>query len=617
MGMPRYIKAIMILVLDTMLIFAAYYFALVLRLSAAFPIDTYVKFLDLIFLIILIGWVLLYVMRLHMIKLSAFDSSAQIRSAIWILLLTIIATFSNAVFSLGAPRTVPIIAGFVMFIFVIGSRLIILKSLLFIEKYKYKNERVAVAIYGAGMGGRQLVSSLNNSLQYNPAFLVDDNKSFHGTIIGGLNVIGPEYLEKNIKSHNVQKIFLAIPSVTKERKKTILASLKKFDCEVKELPSYIEIIESGDVLNSLRSVDTEDLLGREKVEVNLPQIVEAYANQNVFVSGAGGSIGSQLCRQVCEIGPKKIILYELSEYALYTIEMELRPIAQQKGFELIPILGSVLDQSKINALFKEHKLDIVLHAAAYKHVPLIETNEIEAGRNNILGTKILAEASIANNVKRFTLISTDKAVRPTNVMGATKRFAELVIQGLSNEKSKTIFSIVRFGNVLGSSGSVIPLFKEQIANGGPITLTNSKMTRYFMTIPEAAKLVLIAGSFAEGGEVFVLDMGKPVQIKELAKKMITLSGLTIKDDKNPDGDIAIEVIGLRSGEKLHEELFIGGDILTTPHSKIMRVRENSLSRTKIQSAIKEANKWFSTNNALKFREFLAKYVEGYGKDSKD
>ena len=610
-GLPRYVKAIMLLTVDVFLIVIAYYCAFVLRLNNLFPEIWIMQSLGLVALTIIVAVVLAPLMKLHLIKLSAYDGTAQVRTAIWIFIIAGIATLSNAFFGLGSPRTVPIIFGIVAFILMSSSRYSILATLKYIQSLGQRREQLPVAIYGAGASGRQLLASLKGSPKFRPAFFIDDNKSFEGTIISGLKVVTPDTLERNINSYNISKIFLAMPSLTNARKNGMLQFLKQFDCEVQELPSFVELIETGDVLKSLRPVEPDDLLGREKVELNIPELSDVYANQVIFVSGAGGSIGSQLCRQVLEIGPKKLILFELSEFALYKIERELQPIAQKKNIELVPILGSTLDPNKIESVFISHKPTIVLHAAAYKHVPLIETNEIEAGRNNIFGTKVLGEACIKHNVQRFTLISTDKAVRPTNVMGASKRFAELVIQGLSEQKSSTVFSIVRFGNVLGSSGSVIPLFKQQIANGGPVTLTNPNITRYFMTIPEAARLVLIAGSFAEGGEVFVLDMGEPVQIKDLARKMINLSGLQVKDDDNPGGDIEIQIVGLRPGEKLYEELFIGEETLPTSHSKILRAREKSLSKPRLTKAIKTVDNIFQENNALKFRKFLTNYVEGY------
>jgi len=610
-GLPRYLKAVMLLTIDVFLIIIAYYFALVLRLNDLFPEFWITRSLNTVVITIIIAVILAPLMKLHLIKLSAYDGTAQIRTAIWIFMVAGVATVANAFLGLGAPRTVPIIFGIVSFVLISGSRYAILNGLNYIQSLGQQDAAMPVAIYGAGASGRQLLASLKGSPHFRPAFFIDDNKSFEGTIISGLKVVTPDTLEKNMVAYNISKIFLAMPSLTKVRKDNMLQFLKQFNCEVQELPSFVELIETGDVLKSLRPVEPDDLLGREKIEFNLPELADVYADQTIFVSGAGGSIGSELCRQVVEIGPKKLILFELTEFALYKIERELDPIAKAKGIELVSILGSVLDANKIDSVFAMHKPTIVLHTAAYKHVPLIETNEIEAGRNNIFGTKVLGEACLAHNVLRFTLISTDKAVRPTNVMGASKRFAELVVQGFSEQKDKTVFSIVRFGNVLGSSGSVIPLFKEQIANGGPVTLTNLNITRYFMTIPEAARLVLIAGSFAEGGEVFVLDMGEPVQIKDLARKIINLSGLTVKDKDNPDGDIEIEIVGLRPGEKLYEELFIGEETLPTNHAKILRAREKSLPKAKLNKAMKTVDKIFDDNNALKFREFLTNYVEGY------
>lgn len=616
-NLTRFQKAILILVLDSLAIVFSYLFALILRLNDPWPIAWLQSSWLLIVISIVAGIIFSGILGIPLIKLSAFEGKAQMRVAYWVLLVCGLTTVVNVLFTLGAPRTVPLIQGLLLFVFTVGMRYLGLSILKQIEVYRFGSKRVSVAVYGAGEGGMQLISSLKKSAEYKPALLVDDNKSFHGVIMGGLRVISPADLQTQLAAKGIKKVFLAMPSISRTRKKAIWSTLSNLNCEVMELPSYTELIESGDVLTSLKPVSPNQLLGREGVEIDLPEINYAYAGKNILVSGAGGSIGSELCRKIIDIKPKKLVLFEMSEFALYTIEMELGPIANGLGLELVCVLGSVVDSKRINDAILNNNIEVVLHAAAYKHVPLIEANELEAGRNNILGTKSIAEASLANGVGRFILISTDKAVRPTNVMGASKRFAELVIQDLDKKSKKTIFSIVRFGNVLGSSGSVIPLFKDQIAGGGPITLTHLDVTRYFMTIPEAAKLVLLAGSYSEGGEVFVLDMGKPVKIVDLARKMIELTGLRVLDDNNPDGDIEIEVTGLRRGEKLYEELLIDADTLPTPHAKILRAQEASLSSSKLKKAVAEVQKCVSENKNSDFRKVLLKTIDGYVPNKSD
>lgn len=604
-------KRILILIADSVLIVLSSFLALSLRLNEPWPIEWVLSSWRFTVLAVVLGLALSVGLRIPSLKLSTFDSVAQMRIGIWVMLITAITITFNTVFSLGAPRTVPVIMGFLLFVFAVGLRFVGISILRQIDFYRFGSKRVSVAIYGAGDGGMQLISSLKKSAEFRPTLLVDDNKSIQGVIMGGLRVCSPNDLKEQMDAKGIKKVFLAMPSISRSRKKLLWSELSKLDCEVMELPSYTELIESGDLLTSLKPVSPDELLGRDGVKIDLPEINNAYAGKNILVSGAGGSIGSELCRKIIDIKPKKLLLFEMSEYALYKIEMELSPIAKGLGVELVPVLGSVVDSKRIHDAIKSNKIEVVLHAAAYKHVPLIEENELEAGRNNILGTKSIAEASLANGVGRFILISTDKAVRPTNVMGASKRFAELIIQDLDKKAKKTIFSIVRFGNVLGSSGSVIPLFKEQIASGGPITLTHLDVTRYFMTIPEAAKLVLLAGSYSEGGEVFVLDMGKPVKIADLARKMIELSGLSVLDKNNSNGDIAIEVTGLRRGEKLYEELLIDADTLTTPHAKIMRAQEASLTPAKLKKAVAEVENCVSQNKNSDIRKVLLKTIDGY------
>ena len=537
--LPRNLKGFILLYSDMVLTAVALYAAFALRLENPFVLDRFLNSWVLLSVLWLTGIILTGFFRLHMTKLSGYDVTAIARTALWVAMLTIVGTVANVALGLGAPRTVPVLTGFILAILIFVFR----ASAIYVlhRSADKKLNRVPVAIYGAGAGGLQLIAALNSSRRYRPVLFVDDSATMQGLTISGLPVYPPASLVKHRESGRIEKVILAIPSISAAKKSMIMEQLAELDCEVQELPSYVEMIRSGGVLSSLRTVTPEALLGREGVELAIPEVGAAYAGANVFISGAGGSIGSELCRIVSELRPARIVLFELSEFALYGIESELRAKAEANSIELVAALGSVADRERLDELFAQYEIDVVLHAAAYKHVPLVEANVPEGVRNNVFGTQTLAQAAISAKVKRFTMVSTDKAVRPTNVMGATKRLGELVVQDCAARHGETVFSMVRFGNVLGSSGSVIPLFKRQIEKGGPITLTHNDITRYFMTIPEAARLVLLAGCYASGGEVFVLDMGQPVRIRDLAERMIHLSGHTVRSEADPDGDIAIEV----------------------------------------------------------------------------
>ncbi|MEM0991276.1 MAG: nucleoside-diphosphate sugar epimerase/dehydratase [Pseudomonadota bacterium] len=546
-------------------------------------------------------------------KLSTFDLSAAAKVGLLAALLTVLGTVANLILPLGAPRTVPFITGIVFFCLSIGWRMAVYSAL--VQLMERTSPGIPVAVYGAGAAGIQMISALNRSAEFRVMAVVDDNPSLSGVMIGGLRVQPSSDLEGMAKSGRIQRVLLALPSISRARQNEIVRRLEHLPCEVRALPAYADIINndgSDGLAKSLKPVSSNDLLGRDTVDLDIPEIAMAYQGKCVLISGAGGSIGSELCRQVLSCAPRKLVLFERSEFALYSIDREIRAMAERFGVEVVTVLGSVTDRRRVEGTLTGQHVDIVLHAAAYKHVPLVEANELEGVRNNVFGTQILADAARLAKVERFILISTDKAVRPTNVMGATKRLAEMVVQDLQKRSPGTLFSMVRFGNVLGSSGSVIPLFQSQIAAGGPITLTHPEVTRFFMTMPEAARLVLLAGSFAEGGDVFVLDMGKPVKIMDLARKMIDLSGLTVRDRDNPEGDIAIEVTGLRPGEKLYEELLIGEDgMLATPHPKILRAGEDCPSELQVAGMLQELTHAIDTDSADAVRRQIAAWVEGY------
>lgn len=473
------------------------------------------------------------------------------------------------------PRTVPIIYGAFLALFCGGPRVIV-RSVI---AQSYSTQSKEVLIYGAGSGGRQLAMALRSSGDYRVRAFIDGDSTLCNTMILGLPVIDIEDAMPIINKYDVSQVLLAVPSAKRSRRKVILDELAKLPVEVLTVPDMTDIVSGKAKIDELKDVAIEDLLGRDPVA---PQQVLLEANikdKVVMVTGAGGSIGSELCRQIVEQSPKSIILFELSEFGLYQIDRELNQLKIEKGLtcNIIPLLGSVQRQHRLETTMSSFKVQTVYHAAAYKHVPLVEFNVIEGVRNNIYGTYYTACAAIKAGVESFVLISTDKAVRPTNVMGTTKRMAELGLQALAEQENAksdgTRFCMVRFGNVLGSSGSVIPVFKKQIASGGPVTVTHPEITRFFMTIPEAAQLVIQAGAMGKGGDVFVLDMGESVKITDLASNLIQLSGLEVKSEANPHGDIEIQFSGLRPGEKLYEELLIGDNVKQTAHERIMTANE--------------------------------------------
>lgn len=450
-----------------------------------------------------------------------------------------------------------------------------------------------VIVYGAGEAGRQLLNSLVHGPEYAPVALVDDNPSLRNLSIGGFKVVSPENIDRIASTTGARIVLLAIPSLERSKRLEIIRSLEEKRLRIMTIPGMADIISGKSKISELRTVTPNDLLGRQSVEPNLELLKKNVTDLVVMVTGAGGSIGSELCRQVLSHEPSKLVLYEVSEFALYTIDAELASVAKKMGCktQIVPVLGSVQHERRLQVAIRSFGVQTIYHAAAYKHVPLVEENIVEGIRNNVFGTLAVASAAKDLGVKNFILISTDKAVRPTNVMGATKRIAELICQAQAKEVSRTVFSMVRFGNVLGSSGSVIPRFRSQIENGGPLTVTHTEITRYFMTIPEASQLVIQAGALAKGGDVFVLDMGEPVKIMDLAKTMVKLHGLkpylidNVSQISASKGDIPILVTGLRKGEKLYEELLIGQNPSPTAHSQIITASEISLPTDQLMAVL--------------------------------
>jgi FlaA1/EpsC-like NDP-sugar epimerase len=516
----------------------------------------------------------------------------------------------------GVPRTIGIIQPILLLLFVGASRAF--ARVWLGDQYQSILKRAArpkVFIYGAGRTGRQLATAMANSHEMQVVGFMDDDDRLHGHVLNGQPIYSPGDLPNLVSTFNITAVLLAMPSIGRKRRNEILSDMRSAHVSVRTLPSVTDLAQGKVSISDLRELDIDDLLGREPVVPNHILLSKNIVNKVVLVTGAGGSIGSELCRQILSVGPESLLLIEQTEFALYAIHQELEEKLSDSKIKLVPLLASVQDEQRMHEIMSTWKPDTVYHAAAYKHVPLVEHNPAEGIKNNVLGTLKAAKAAVENGVADFVLISTDKAVRPTNIMGASKRLAEMVLQALaanqSFSKSSTKFTMVRFGNVLGSSGSVVPKFRQQIRDGGPITLTHPEITRYFMTVPEAAQLVIQAGAMAKGGDVFVLDMGESVKIMGLARRMIELSGLTLKDDQNPDGDIGIEITGLRPGEKLYEELLIGDNPKQTSHPRIMKANEDFISWSDLEAKLGSLEVALNVNDVSLIRAMMQQLVAGY------
>ena len=609
--LSRPLKRIANLIIDTILITGAFFFAYWTRLGKITSFDNYQIWLALscTLVVTLIAFIKLGLYR-AVLRYISFKALAMIATG------ALISSISLVLFSFFIdsfiPRTVPLIYFSYVFLLCGGVRMLVRYYIgLLLDK---NNE--SVLIYGAGSNGRQLSVMLKHAYRYRIRGFIDDNTKLHGTYLLGNKIFSPKDISKLVQKYNIKVILLAIPSASRRERKAIIDSLIPLKIKVQTIPDMEEILQGNAKINELREVKIEDLLGREPVLPNQELLQKNILNKTVMVTGAGGSIGSELCRQIILNKPNTLILFELSEFSLYSIHQELVEIVKKNSFstKIYPMLGNVQDIERLDCVLDHFNVDTIYHAAAYKHVPLVEYNIIEGIRNNIFGTYNVAKCAADHNVKSFVLISTDKAVRPTNTMGASKRMAELCLQALSEQlkNSQTCFSMVRFGNVLGSSGSVIPLFRKQILKGGPITVTHPDIIRYFMTIPEAAQLVIQAGSMAKGGDVFILDMGEPVKIVDLAKNLIQLSGLSVKDEKNPKGDIEIAYAGLRPGEKLYEELLIGGDNVTkTVHSRIMTAEEEYLPFEQLSNVLVELEQACKRADYMAIRQILLSAPTGF------
>lgn len=605
-------KRSVFLALDVALAESALLLTLMLQSSQLWPFATMREMDTVILCLAPIAAVLSIVLGIPSIRLKAYATLSYRQTTIFTFLLV---AALWGMFQLDGRNFTAIgyaLFGLIFFIGSIGVRLAMLNSYLMVLRWGHRRWRVV--IYGAGTTGVQLAAALRSHESILVVGFIDDDPGQQSMTISGLRVHPPENIEKLVRDKEVDRVLLAMPSASTPRQMQIAHRLKSLGLDVLALPSFAQLVGTEALIDNLAPVVAETFLGRQSVEEEIQPQASAYADKVVMVTGAGGSIGSELCRQLIAQKPRQIVLFEVSEKALYDIDRELR---EKGGVDLVPLLGSVADSRAVRAALVDYGVQVVLHAAAYKHVPLVECNPVAGLSNNVLGTRTLADAAEEAGVERFIQISTDKAVRPTNVMGASKRMAELVIHDLAKRSEKTSFAIVRFGNVLGSSGSVVPLFKEQIAKGGPITLTHEDVTRYFMTISEAVQLVLLAGSYAQPGreaDVFVLDMGKPMRIRDLAEQMILAAGYRVRDQAHPDGDIEIRMIGLRPGEKLHEELLIGAGLLTTPHAKILRAREASLTPLDMAKALQALRQAMATGDATAARAVAAGCVEGYAEN---
>ena len=618
LSLPRSIKRSILMLADFIMSAVCLFFAIAARYGY---IDHHVSLL-VISLSALIPVLCLYAIGFYNgVARGFFD--AMMSSVLQLFFVLIIIAQTILYFKLlpDVPRAVPILYLFLFFIWLWNSRLTIRELLTRLQgknqsRIRNENGYDNIVIYGAGEAGRDLLEGLRNSHKYNVMAYIDDDPQLTGAYLLGKKIYPAHELVSLVEELDIAQVFLAIPSISRAQKRQIINKLSGIAIKIKELPSLEEIADEKVTVSSMRKVDILDVLDRQTVEPDVLLLQKNISGKCVLVTGAGGSIGSELCRQVIKNKPKCLVLYELSEFALYSIHQELT-IKQAntptyQDIKIVAVIGNVANESNLLRILKLHNIQTVYHAAAYKHVPMVEHNPFEGVINNTKGTYHCAKAAIEANVETFVLISTDKAVRPTNVMGASKRLAELVCQALSQTDSQTCISMVRFGNVLGSSGSVVPLFTKQIEQGKPITVTHPDVTRYFMTIPEAANLVIQAGAMASGGEVFVLDMGEPVKIVDLARRMINLSGFDIKDATHPDGDIEVIFTGLRAGEKLYEELIIGEDnVESTDHPLIMQAIEHSFPLDKLESVLFELTERQKEFDVTWLKQQFKQYVDGY------
>ena len=650
LALPRSIKRLLVFAVDTGLSCLSVWLALYLRLGFFVSFNSQTVWAVIASVMLVLPIFVASGLYRAIFRYSGFSAMVSVGRAMLLYGLAFSAIFTFWTVE-GIPRTVGLIQPMLLLLLVGASRAV---ARLWLGGMYQKQLRKAFVpqalIYGAGDAGRQLASAMANSPEIRIVGFLDDDERLHGNLLNDLPVYNPSDLAEVISDVPVTDVLLALPSVSRNRRNKILKNLNHYNVAVRTLPGLSDLATGKLSLSDVRDLDIDDLLGREPVKPNDLLLDQNTHGKTVLVTGAGGSIGSELCRQIIKSKPKQLLLVEMCEFALYQIHQELQfallrddpkiekdlitdtvyseanPRSNQQqvpAIQVVPLLASVCDAERMEKIMETWRPETVYHAAAYKHVPMVEHNPAEGVRNNIWGTRVCAEAAMRNRVRNFVLISTDKAVRPTNVMGATKRLAEMVLQALSGvdpsvviqtgnaPSNRTIFSMVRFGNVLGSSGSVVPIFREQVKNGGPITLTHVDITRYFMTIPEAAQLVIQAGAMGQGGDVFVLDMGQPVKIIDLARRVVELSGLKVRDAMHPDGDIELAVTGLRPGEKLYEELLIGDNPEPTEHPCILKAHEQHLDWLQLEQKLNALSLAMSGNDTLSIRTILQQTVNGY------
>lgn len=614
LALPRITKRAIAILVDVALCAITVWLALFLRLGVWVPLSGDVWPAVVVSVVLAIPIFVIFGLYRTVFRFASGDALGAVAAATAVYGL-IYAAACTAFGLPGVPRTVGIIQPILLLLFMGASRMFARYWLSGQYRRRLRREQKKnVLIYGAGLAGRQLAAALSDSFDTKVVGFIDDERGLHGSVIDGVRIGGPEDIANLLEEQEVVEIYLAIPSANRRRRNEILKMIGSLEVAVRTLPGLLEIASGKVTMSDLRPLEVEDLLGRDPVSPDQAVLEANIRDRVVLVTGAGGSIGSELCRQILNSGPRKLLLVEISEFALFTIHRELTRIDSTSGerpIEIVPLLGSACDAQRMQKIFALWRPDTVYHAAAYKHVPLVEHNLIEGVRNNVFGTWVCAQAAIEHGTSRFVLISTDKAVRPTNVMGASKRLAEMILQTFAAQGHQTCFAMVRFGNVLGSSGSVVPVFRQQIAAGGPVTVTHRDVTRYFMTIPEATQLVLQAGAMARGGEVFVLDMGEPVRIADLAVRMIELSGLRVRSEQHSDGDIEITYVGLRPGEKLYEELLIGADPVPTSHPRIMMANERCAPADFIVASLAVMGEAIAAHDVDLVRRTLTQLVHEY------
>ena len=636
-GLPRRYKRVLQLLVDVLLVWASLWLAFIVRLGVERPVDPFGDYAWLFLIAPVIAIPVFMRLGMYRAVMRYFGNEALLTIfkavSLSALLLTVYVYLYRP--DVLVPRSLIFNYWWLSLLMTGGLRLFMRQYFMgdwflagqYVPFLRQNDEQIKVAVYGGGSAGNQLVSALRMGKGMRPVAFIDDDESLTKRVIAGLKVYKSGDITRLIEETGATEVLLAIPSASRSRRREILLALEAYPLHVRTIPGFMDLASGRVSVSDLQEVDIVDLLGRDTVPAEQALFERCIRAQVVMVTGAGGSIGSELCRQILSSQPATLILFEHSEYNLYSIQAELEQYIRSKGLrlQLVPILGSIRNSERLLDVMRTWSVQTVYHAAAYKHVPIVEHNVAEGVLNNVLGTLQAAQAAVQAGVEHFVLISTDKAVRPTNVMGCTKRLAEMTLQALSGESApvllgsqfntsqsnKTRFTMVRFGNVLGSSGSVIPLFREQIKRGGPITVTHPNITRYFMTIPEAAQLVIQAGAMGQGGDVFVLDMGLPVKIAELAEKMVNLSGLTLRTEQNPHGDIAIEFTGLRPGEKLYEELLIGDNVSPTQHPMIMRANEDHLLWEDLKVALSDLLQAVEQDNYDRVRQLLRQTVSGY------